>query len=293
MLLALPAYAQVPPDLLKKAEEGDAEAQYTLGDMYYDGRYVPQDYVKATEWYRKAAEQKDAELQKSSASRNFSSTDVVDIQDMFCGGLYGPKYNNKTVEFYKKAAEKKNPYAQVMLGVLYEQGQGVPQNYYTAVKWFKKAAEQGNVFGQVAIGTLYLEGELVRKDYYKALVWYTKAIEQKDIDTQSEEDLSEYQRKGGYCNSRAEYTRNRKESQVAIAQRNLGDMYFEGKGVLQDYFKARELFEKASHIAISSNLAYMYLEGKGGPKDAQKAAKIYRSLAMGELSSKGNRPFEF
>jgi len=41
----------------REAEQGKAEAQYTLGVMYYTGRGVPQDYAEAAKWYRKAAEQ--------------------------------------------------------------------------------------------------------------------------------------------------------------------------------------------------------------------------------------------
>jgi TPR repeat protein len=39
------------------AEQGNAEAQTALGDMYAGGRGVPQDYVEAVKWFRRAAEQ--------------------------------------------------------------------------------------------------------------------------------------------------------------------------------------------------------------------------------------------
>ena len=41
----------------KAAEQGNAAAQYELGDMYYWGQGVPRDYTEAMKWYRKAAEQ--------------------------------------------------------------------------------------------------------------------------------------------------------------------------------------------------------------------------------------------
>ncbi len=41
--------------LVKKAEKGDATAQYDLGEAYYRGNGVEQDYDKALEWYRKGA----------------------------------------------------------------------------------------------------------------------------------------------------------------------------------------------------------------------------------------------
>ena len=39
------------------AEQGHAEAQFTLGAMYAAGEGVPQDFVEAVRWYRLAAEQ--------------------------------------------------------------------------------------------------------------------------------------------------------------------------------------------------------------------------------------------
>ncbi len=39
----------------KSAEQGDANAQYNLGSMYYDGQGVPQDYAQAHMWYNLAA----------------------------------------------------------------------------------------------------------------------------------------------------------------------------------------------------------------------------------------------
>ncbi len=41
----------------KLAEQGDADAQCSLGEMYDKGRGVAQDYAEAVKWYRMAAEQ--------------------------------------------------------------------------------------------------------------------------------------------------------------------------------------------------------------------------------------------
>ncbi len=49
--------------LLARAEEGDANAQLSLGEKYYDGQCVLKDYKEAMKWYRKAADQGDAMAQ--------------------------------------------------------------------------------------------------------------------------------------------------------------------------------------------------------------------------------------
>lgn len=51
-------------DLIFKAEQGDAEAQFALGEYYYRGdKDREQDYEQAVYWYRKAAEQGHASAQ--------------------------------------------------------------------------------------------------------------------------------------------------------------------------------------------------------------------------------------
>ncbi len=47
------------------ANQGNASAQNALGNMYHDGKGVPQDYAVAVGWYQNAADQGDAEAQYS------------------------------------------------------------------------------------------------------------------------------------------------------------------------------------------------------------------------------------
>jgi TPR repeat protein len=56
-------YAQAALWYRKAAEQGDADAQFDLGDLYDTGRGVLRDYTQAALWYRKAAEQGDADAQ--------------------------------------------------------------------------------------------------------------------------------------------------------------------------------------------------------------------------------------
>ena len=58
---SMPVFAeQALADLRARAEQGDADAQYTLALRYDYGEGVPQDYAEAARWYRLAAEQGDA-----------------------------------------------------------------------------------------------------------------------------------------------------------------------------------------------------------------------------------------
>ena len=50
------------------ADQGDANAQDTLGIMYSNGQGVPKDYGEGLKWYRKAADQGHAQAQYSLGS---------------------------------------------------------------------------------------------------------------------------------------------------------------------------------------------------------------------------------
>ena len=81
-------------------------------------------------------------------------------------------------EAIKAAAEAGHIFAQTNLGVMYVNGNGVPQDYEQAVKWFTKAAEQGDAFSQANLGVMYVNGNGVAQDYKLAAKWYKKAAEQ-------------------------------------------------------------------------------------------------------------------
>ncbi|MBR6901213.1 MAG: SEL1-like repeat protein [Synergistaceae bacterium] len=64
VLGAVSAFAESFNDVLKKAQKGDAEAQYKLGLMYDNGDGVTQDYSEAVKWIRKAAQQELTDAQE-------------------------------------------------------------------------------------------------------------------------------------------------------------------------------------------------------------------------------------
>ena len=52
-------------DLMAKAEQGDADAQFNLGFMYLMGEVIPLDYKEAFRWYRASAVQGNSSAQGS------------------------------------------------------------------------------------------------------------------------------------------------------------------------------------------------------------------------------------
>ena len=49
--------------------------------------------------------------------------------------------------------------AQYNLGIMYAEGQGVPQDYKKAAEWFTRAADQGEALAQTSLGVMYDKGD--------------------------------------------------------------------------------------------------------------------------------------
>ena len=97
---------------------------------------------------------------------------------MYSIGEGVPKNDAEAVKWFRKAAEQSHDNAQFNLGVKYAEGEGVPENDAEAVKWFRKAAEQGNATAQGILGIMYDNGRGVPENDVEAVKWFRKAAEQ-------------------------------------------------------------------------------------------------------------------
>ncbi len=70
--------------------------------------------------------------------------------------------------------------AQAILGIMYDNGQGVPRDDLAAVAWFRKAADQGYAHAEYDLGLKYSEGRGVARDDDSALLWFQKAADHGD-----------------------------------------------------------------------------------------------------------------
>ena len=114
-------------ELMKKAEEGDASAQYRLGFMYDAGQGVPQDFREVVRWYRAAAEQGHVSAQ-------------FNLGFLYFMGEAIPQDYKEAFRWYRASAVQGNSKAQNSLGAMYRAGRGVPQDYVQAHLWFYLAA---------------------------------------------------------------------------------------------------------------------------------------------------------
>jgi len=92
-------------------------------------------------------------------------------------GLLAEEATESLKETYQKA-EAGDADAQFNLGLMYDIGEGVPQDYKEAIKWYSRAAEQGSDRAQHNLGLMYATGEGVPNDYVLAYKWFNLAAAQ-------------------------------------------------------------------------------------------------------------------
>jgi localization factor PodJL len=145
---------------------------------------------------------------------------------------------------------------ELLLGLKYLDGSGVPANEAEAARWLSRAAQQGEPVAQYRLGTLYERGRGVPADPKQAVHWYELAAKQG----------------------------NRK------AMHNLAVAFAEGSGEPKDYAQAAQWFSKAANYGLADsqfNLAVLYERGMGVKQSLVDAYKWYAvAAAQGDTESK-------
>ena len=80
-------------------------------------------------------------------------------------------YATALLEF-RALAEQGHASAQYSLGLMYDNGRGVTQDYKKSVKWYRKSVEQGHEDAQYNLGVMYGNGNGVRQDNVYAYMWF-------------------------------------------------------------------------------------------------------------------------
>jgi hypothetical protein len=149
-------------DVVKpRAEAGDPQAQYLLGEAYSKGLGVSMDYREAAIWWTRAAEQGLPAAQ-------------YDLGRIYKHGSGVPRDYGQSVKWYRKAANQGLAVAENDLALAYLHGLGVPRDVGQYVKLLSMAAEKGEVSAQHNLGEAYLLGQGVPRDFAKALDWFRR-----------------------------------------------------------------------------------------------------------------------
>lgn len=133
---------------MELAKNGNAEAQFNIGEMYEVGYGVKQDKKQARYWISKSADQK---------------YEVAGFKFLYLNierdGLTGK--NIDKVKELNKMAKHGNEQAQYYLGKMYAYGIGINKNPDVAIDWLKKAALDGVLEADIELA--YLREKKVQK----------------------------------------------------------------------------------------------------------------------------------
>lgn len=218
------------------ASQGHAGAQYGMGLIYRYGRGVPQDHAEAAKWFRKAANQGLPGGQHELAMLLNDGKDNP------------PDDLEEAIHLLQSAASRGYRQAQNSLGVAYEYGRGTKQSYAEAIRWYQQAADQGDLHALTNLGNLAENGFGMPKDHAAAARWYEMAVKHNH----------------------------------ARAKRFLAHLLVEGWGTPQDVPRAINLNYQAGLAGEDASwfdLGFLYAEGKHVPQDDAKAMEYYTRSA--------------
>lgn len=186
-----------PSDIKQRAEAGDATAQIALGRWYQDdGNAADADMAKS--WYRKAADQGNAEgawmlgsvymandglqrgpdadtgmgwMQKSiDIDHNVDHMATLAFACMIAGRP------SDALAWAHKAADQGSPKGMQLLAMAYMTGHmGVPKDPAQAEHWLLGAAQKGDAQSEAMLGQLYLTNMLGHTDVNAGTQWMQKA----------------------------------------------------------------------------------------------------------------------
>jgi TPR repeat protein len=142
--------------LLRAAEAGDAEAQFTLASTLYHGGSAEQAVV----WLKKAAERKHPKAWRL-------------LGDFHAKGLIakGKADVREAVACYQKAAALGDAAAMAKLSDCCFEGRGIGRSAFTGVKWLRSAAEAGDRGAARLLAMRLAEGDDVARDPVEAYYW--------------------------------------------------------------------------------------------------------------------------
>lgn len=180
------------------ADGGHDGAMLALAEIYDEGKAGPRDGLSALRWYtayiteneRQIAHvwnsrQDDEPEEISIAREQFVNLAVLllgsaelNVARKYLTGDGVPVDHSEGRSWVERSANHDNVAAQVLLGLLLQEGTGGPPDIASALHWFERAARNGNAEAQTIAGTIFLGGEGIESDVPAAHHWLLSAAAQ-------------------------------------------------------------------------------------------------------------------
>lgn len=226
-------------------------------------------------------------LQLAQTDSTASSWSASGIKYALAMNYYQMGELNKAFEFMLQAAEEGADeqgvaQAQFGLGVMYNRGEGVEQDYKSAVSWYEKAALKGNVEAMNNLANCYNNGQGVEENLPEAFKWWLKAAQERyepcyiiiaDIYYQGIYGVKKNFKEAAFW-----YEKAAKSGDPQGAY-NLSCLYYQGTGVKRNYNKSFELLMQSeeNQYYTQQALGEHYYYGRGVEKDVLKAINYFKN----------------
>ncbi|WP_075220983.1 SEL1-like repeat protein [Acuticoccus yangtzensis] len=219
--------------------------------------------------------------------------DTVTLAD-YAYGAYQRGLYNTAFRVALRAAAADQASAAALIGRLYEEANGVEQDFAKAAGWYAVAADQGDLDAQTRLAGMLLMGRGVPRDSVRAAAAFRRAAAAGSADAAHslalmlikgegvEADLSEALR----------YMRQAAEGGKMQAQYALAVMYEEGRGTLPNDAEATYWYGRAAESgdpAAMLTYATRIFSGIGAPADEAAAAYYLGAAARLGIPSAMNR----
>ena len=158
-------YAKAYEWFKKAADQGHPRAKYNIGSLHLNGWGVPRDASQAIGWYKRAFDGADPELL-------FAMAQTVEAERAMLNAW------PFAVKCYAAAADAGHAKAQEVLGVRFIAGDGVEKNIELGTQYISQSARQGNPKGLWLLARLYEEGYAGEPNLPHAMyLYYCAALE--------------------------------------------------------------------------------------------------------------------
>lgn len=160
------------------AQQGHALARWKLGRMYADGDGVPQNDLKAFQYFSRIADE-NADESPESPSARVVATAFVALGSYFLDGIPNSEVKPNAARardmFQYAASYFGDPDAQYNLARMSIEGQGGPKDPRQAIRWLSLAADKGHVPSQALLGHMLFSGQAGSRQKARGLMWLTIA----------------------------------------------------------------------------------------------------------------------
>ncbi|OHC74829.1 MAG: hypothetical protein A3G18_10315 [Rhodospirillales bacterium RIFCSPLOWO2_12_FULL_58_28] len=262
-------YATALKEFLPLAEQGHANSQHRLGNIYQKGLGVKQDIQQAIKWYKRAAEKDyvdsiynlsliysrgegvavDMEESAKWTTKAAALGDAESIYGLSWFHFYGrglPKDLHKAEQYLREAVKLNYPDACYLLTRLYSKNPEFVND--EAIQWLRRDAESDNPTAQFCLELLILKDKRFAVEHEETGKWIEKAA----------------------------------LHGLAPAQERLGIMYYHGDGVAKDVGEAVKWLNAATEGGLDDSpmiLADIHLKGLNGAVNAQEGYRLMKISA--------------